>query len=450
MPTPPASLPLVSYAESLCSQARVLLVGDALSGLGRHLLERGARLVYICDRNPARRAEAQARGGDRNIVFGSLDDGPAALRENFFDLVLVENLSLEGDARATLGSIARLMTPRATALVVSPNPESTRPLLGAEKPAQPLDYYALYDAVSATLPKVRMLGQVPFVGYAIVDFSAEGEPSPVLDTSLAPARGEEPDYFVALAARESRHLDEYAVVQLTAADVLGERSKTSSLPPPVVAPPPPVVAPPPAAPEPPAPPPVAAPVAAEVAASVSLNKGLEQKLQRQEAWIVELEARASTADERADAAESELDDVRERLGELEQRHARESAALSQERDALKAEIERLRQRVNDQDDLIALKDTELAAVADDGEATRELERLEAQLRERGERVLSLERDVFEAERIGRELLRKLDSSGGAASQQLAEQLAHAEAELLTLRWSLDLAKRPTHNGIPQS
>jgi hypothetical protein len=443
MPTPPASLPLVSYAESLCSQARVLLVGDALSGLGRHLLERGARLVYVCDRNAARRAEAQARGGDRNIVFGSLDDGPAALRENFFDLVLVENLSLEADARATLGAIARLMTPRATALVVSPNPESTRPLLGAEKPAQPLDYYALYDAVSATLPKVRMLGQVPFVGYAIVDFSAEGEPSPVLDTSLAPARGEEPDYFVALAAREGRHLDEYAVVQLTAADVLGERSKTSSPPPPVVAAPPP-------APEPPPPPPVAAPVAAEVAASVSLNKGLEQKLLRQEAWINELEARASTADERADAAESELDDVRERLGELEQRHARDSAALTQERDALKAEIERLRQRVNDQDDLIALKDTELAAVADDGETTRELERLEAQLRERGERVLSLERDVFEAERIGRELLRKLDSSGGAASQQLAEQLAHAEAELLTLRWSLDLAKRPTHNGIPQS
>lgn len=446
MPTLPASLPLVSYAESLCSQARVLLVGDALSGLARHLLERGARLVYVCDRNAARRTEAQARGGDRNIVFGSLDDGPSALRESFFDLVLVENLSLEPDARATLGTVARLMTPRATALVVSPNPDSTSPLLGAEKPPQPLDYYALYDAVSAALPKVRMLGQVPFVGYAIVDFSAEGEPSPVLDTSLAPARGEEPDYFVALAARESRRLDEYAVVQLTAAEVLGERTKVSSAPPPVAAPQPlPQAAPPPPA-------PVAPQAAAPepVAASVILNKGLEQKLLRQEAWITELEARAATADERADAAESELDDVRERLGELEQRHERESSALTQERDALKAELERLRQRVNDQDDLIALKDTELAALADDGEATRELERLEAQLRERGERVLGLERDVFEAERIGRELLRKLDASGGAASQQLAEQLARAEAELLTLRWSLDLAKRPAHNGVPQS
>ena len=429
MPTTPASLPLLSYAESLCAQARVLLVGDALSPMPRQLIERGARLVYVCDRNAARRAEAQARGADRNIVFGSLDDGPAALRENFFDLVLLENLALEGDARATMAAVARLMTARASALVVAPNPESTRPLLAAEKPAQQLDYYALYDAVSAALPKVRMLGQVPFIGYAIVDFSAEGEPSPVLDTSLAPPRGEEPDYFVALAGRETKTLDEYAVIQLRAADVLGERPARETAPPP-----PPVVA--------------AAPAAA-AAASASVNKGLEQKLLRQEAWIKELEARASTADERADAAESELDDVRERLGELEQRHERESAALAQERDALKAELERLRQRVNDQDDLIALKDTELTLLADDGETTRELDRLEAQLKERGERVLTLEREVFEAERIGRELLRKLDVGGGTAPREVAEQLARAEAELLTLRWSLELAKRSTRHGLRQ-
>jgi hypothetical protein len=427
MPTTPASLPLLSYAESLCAQARVLLVGDALSPMPRQLIERGARLVYVCDRNAARRAEAQARGADRNIVFGSLDDGPAALRENFFDLVLIENLALEGDARATMAAVARLMTARASALVVAPNPESTRPLLAAEKPAQQLDYYALYDAVSAALPKVRMLGQVPFIGYAIVDFSAEGEPSPVLDTSLAPPRGEEPDYFVALAGRETKTLDEYAVIQLRAADVLGERPARET------APPPPVVA--------------AAPAAASP--SPSLNKGLEQKLLRQEAWINELEARASTADERADAAESELDDVRERLGELEQRHERESAALAQERDALKAELERLRQRVNDQDDLIALKDTELRQLADDGETTRELDRLEAQLKERGERVLTLEREVFEAERIGRELLRKLDVGGGTAPREVAEELARAEAELLTLRWSLELAKRATRHGLRQ-
>ncbi|MGC4090919.1 MAG: hypothetical protein QM756_24210 [Polyangiaceae bacterium] len=41
MPTLPACLPLLSYAESLCAQARVLLVGDALSGMARQLLDSG-------------------------------------------------------------------------------------------------------------------------------------------------------------------------------------------------------------------------------------------------------------------------------------------------------------------------------------------------------------------------------------------------------------------------
>ncbi|MGC4090918.1 MAG: hypothetical protein QM756_24205 [Polyangiaceae bacterium] len=255
----------------------------------------------------------------------------------------------------------------------------------------------------------------------------------MLDTSLAPARGEEPDYFIALGGREPRALEEYTVVQLRAADVLGEAPPRESVPPPT----PIVVA-----------PVVAAPVVAPPAASVS--KGLEQKLLRQEAWINELEGRASTADERADAAEAELDDVRERLGELEQRHELECGALTQERDALKAELERLRQRVNDQDDLIALKDTQLSALADDGEATRELDRLETQLRERGERVLTLEREAQEAERIGRELLRKVDLGAGASTHALSEQLAQAEAELLTLRWSLDLAKNSGRNAHRQS
>jgi len=139
MPTLPACLPLISYVESLCAQARVLVLGDALSSIPQKLTERGARLVYVCDRNAARRAEAQARGAERNIVFGSLDDGPAALREGFFDLVLIENLALEGDARATLSAVAKLMTPRASALVVAPNPESLRPRGASGKPAQPLD-----------------------------------------------------------------------------------------------------------------------------------------------------------------------------------------------------------------------------------------------------------------------------------------------------------------------
>ena len=71
----------------------------------------------------------------------------------------------------------------------------------------------------------------------------------------------------------------------------------------------------------------------------------------------------------------------------------------------------------------------------------DLDRLETQLKERGERVLRLERDLLESERIGRELVRKLrESSSLGSALALAERLALAEAELVTLRWSLELAK----------
>ena len=447
-----ASLPLAAYVETFCRQARVLWVGDARSALPKALLERGARLVYACDHDAGRRREAAARSQDRAITFGALDDGPAALREGFFDLALIENLAAESNAKEVLATVARLLAPRGVALVAAPNPDSKRPLLSSAPSRHPLDYYALYDAVVSTLPEVRMLGQVPFVGYAVVDFSAEGDPSPVLDSSLAPARGEEPDYFLALPGRERRALEEYAVIQVPAADVLQASSSRAELP------------------------------GKQRATNVG-SAALEQKLAKQEAWIQELEARAATADERADTVESELDEARERLGNQAQAHSQERASLVRERDALKSELEQARRRLAEFDDRLAAKDSELsklkaeapllktktetlearsksleadatalkvklealeveaAALRSEGETSSDLAQLEAQLQERGERVLGLERDLLESERVGRELVRKLrEPATPGNAQALAERLALAEAELVTLRWSLELAK----------
>jgi SAM-dependent methyltransferase/predicted nucleic acid-binding Zn-ribbon protein len=495
-----ASLPLVAYVEAYCRQARVLWVGDARSALPQALLERGARLIYVCDRDATRRREAQARSSERAITFGALDDGPAALREGFFDLVLVENLAAEPDAKDVISHVARLLAPRGVALIAAPNPEAKRPLLASSTSQRPLDYYALYDAVISTLPEVRMLGQVPFVGYAVVDFSAEGDPNPVLDSSLAPPRGEEPDYFVALAGRERRVLEEYAVIQLCAADVLKANAEKAEAAAPAQI----------AAPA-PAPPLAPVPAPAPQRANGPELAALQQKLAKQEAWITELEARAATADERADTAESELDEVCERFGNQEQAHAQERTALVRERDALKSELEQTRRRLSELDERITAKDAELSkveaeagtvkskaakleaessalraessvlkaeaqglraetaalkaetaslktetaslkaeaaslkteaiALKTETEASPDLDRLEAQLKERGERVLGLERDLLESERTGRELLRKLrDSVAPDNAQALAERLALAEAELVTLRWSLELAK----------
>jgi hypothetical protein len=460
MPSPesiPPGLSLVAYAEQLCKGARVLIVGKSAVTLANAVLDRGARLVHVFERDPARRAEALARSSSRAVTFGSPDEG---LREGFFDLVLVENLANEPDHKETVRTLSKMMAPRAAALIAAPNPEATRPLLASAGASRPLDYYALYDAVAAALPHVRMIGQVPFVGYALIDFAAESEPAPVFDTSLVPARGEEPDYFVAFGAQHPRMLDEYVVVQIPSADVArGELSERPASPSevPVAVPrgetPAPFV---PAAsvlPATPAPSPEP-PRRTEDARIAEL----ERQLSRQEAWIAELEARAATADERADSAEAELDELRERSANREQVFAADTGVLRQERDEARAEVERLKRRTNDLSDMLELKQTELTALANDPESAKEISQLEAQLKEQGQRLRGLEADLREAERTGRALVRKLmtqpapapsppqpvaESSGVSTDSAVAvaERLAEAEAELVSLRWSLSMLTR---------
>ena len=540
MPSAPPSsfLPLVAYAEALCVNARVLFIGDARSEIASRLLERGARLVHVCDEVAARRAEGAQRTTERAISFGALNDGSFALREAFFDLALIENLASHPEPKAVLTSVSRLLAPRGAALIAAPNPESRRRLLSPPSSALALDYYALYDAVAAAFPRVRMLGQVPFVGYAVVDFASEGEPEVVFDASLVPGAGEEPEYFVAVAGEERIEVDSYAVIQLPSSAVLGGS----------LAPAAPIEAAPPAPlkePEKPAPAAIAParPQAAAQAPGTSSQQSDEVERRRQEAWIRELEARATAADERADAAETELDELRERHGNLEQRSRHEAEALQAERQAARTELERQQRQKHDLGELlqaaqgqaqaakgqveatkgqveaakgqveaakrlaeaakvqttalesqvrrleeqvrtleeqvrtleqqrsalaeqhaalaeqhaalaeqhVALVAQQRAAPTEDSATSEELERLEAQLVERGEHVRVLERQLREAERTGRELVRRLGRSAVAApslsaaplpsaAKVSAESLAELEAERQVLTWALAIAR----------
>src|SRR5262249_54924505 len=67
-------------------------------------------------------------------------------------------------------------------------------------------------------PIVRMVGQAPFVGYAVADFAPDEEPEPVIDTSLV-EQSEEPEVFLAIASERPVDLEPYAVVQLPLEDV---------------------------------------------------------------------------------------------------------------------------------------------------------------------------------------------------------------------------------------
>jgi hypothetical protein len=377
-------------------------------------------------------------------------------------------LSVVRTAKRALGS-------RGVAVVTCPNPEAAFPLLRPNNgSATSIDYYALYDAVAAEFEYVRMLGQTPFVGYAIADFSASGEPEPVLDTSFVPGGAEEPDSFIALGSSHEVRLDEFSVIQLPTRRLLGSV----------------VVA--------------AAPSARSVAQSTAQSTARDTELARLNQWIRELESRASTADERADHAETELEEARLKLETERQtqtgsksQHDREQSASKAEMSALRqqsvtlraeasrreAELNTLRAEASQRDtELSALRaeasrrDTELSALrAESGIQASELSRLsgevarvtvelslrdsellsakvaptteleiaefERQLLGRGAEIRQLEQDLRTAERTGRELVRELERRRGETSTVsgavLERALAEREADLQAAAWTIE-------------
>ena len=209
---------LAAFAEPLVRGRRVAVLGDATLPLGQALLERGARLVHLYDPDPGRVAQALAsRSGAPAPVVAELTED-LGVRDGAFDFVFVPDLPLLGDAPALLRRVTRLLSASGVALFASPNPEVERFLL-PPSPAleEALGYYDLYDVISAEFAEVRMLGQAPFTGYSIVDFS-EPDPDVAVDTSVLDDP-EAPEWYIAIASQRRVMVEAYSIVEIPLADV---------------------------------------------------------------------------------------------------------------------------------------------------------------------------------------------------------------------------------------
>jgi hypothetical protein len=397
---------LAAYAEPVISGRRVLFIGPALSALPERLLERGARLVHVCDPDPVRLAEAAAKNRSGDVSFSALADGHFALRDRAFDVCLVEDAGI-ADPVPLLKRIRRALSPRGVAILASLNPEASAPLLPyRQSGAIALDYYALYDAAKAEFEHVRMLGQAPFVGYVVAEFAPEGTPEPSLDTAFLPGGAEEPELFIAVASAQPIDLEAFAVVQLPYRSVIGSGSQD------------------------------------------------EEPLRR--ARSAEQAARQKAGDLEAElAAERKTVEARDaKLREAETRVFARDAELA----ALRQELESKNQLLKTQDAELAELTTKLqqGGSPEDAEAAAaELTALEVALKERGEHVRQLERQLREAERTGKELLRQLPSADSAAAltvprnadtEALAQKLAKSQADLIATRWALEAAVRRNPTG----
>jgi SAM-dependent methyltransferase len=397
---------LAAYAEPVANGRRVLFIGPAISALPERLLERGARLVMVCDPDPVRVAEATAKNRLGALSFSTLTDGHFALRDGAFDVCIVEDAGIT-DPVALMKKIRKALTPRGVALLASLNPEVRTPLL----PHRPsgvisLDYYALYDAVKSEFEHVRMLGQAPFVGYVIADFAPEGTPEPSLDTAFLPAGAEEPELFIAVASQKPVELEPFTVVQLPYRSVVTGNSSGDS---------------------------------------EALRRSREAE-QTARSKLTELEGELTTERQAVVARDSKLREAETKV------FARDAELL-----ALRQELENKNQQLKTQEaELSALGDKLRKGPSPDEAGAADLAALEQTLAERGEHIRKLERDLREAERIGKELLRQtvpasdsaVETLRKAAETELAQKLAKSQADLIATRWALEAAVKKSAGDAP--
>ena len=229
------SIVLPAYVEPLIRGRRVAVLGDATVGLAEELAQRGARLVHAYDPDPTRAAEALAKlsGGRTHQISYAVLAGDLGVRDGAFDAVIVPDLSIFLDPAELMRRVRKLCAASGVAVIVAPNARTGARLLVPEAPAgatprssAPPGYYELYDLVSLQFPKVRMVGQAPFVGYTVADFAPGSEPEVSVDTSLLTA-SEEPEYFIAVAGERTVALEAYTVIELPWAEVLAASSASA-------------------------------------------------------------------------------------------------------------------------------------------------------------------------------------------------------------------------------
>jgi chromosome segregation ATPase len=212
-PKPVHDLARLAYLQGLFVHRRVLLVSDNPAVLD-FLIERRARYVCAVSENEAAAASWPAVDGGQEREIKSMPLSDLAFRDGMFDLVLVTDLTTVREPAAFLNEARRVVGPRGHVAVASPNPGCDMPV-GPPAAAPPLDYYELYDLLSAAFDSVQMIGVSGFLGYQVSDLGAADEdPAIAFDGTLLGEASEEIEWFLALCGSEQAQADPLAVIQI--------------------------------------------------------------------------------------------------------------------------------------------------------------------------------------------------------------------------------------------
>jgi hypothetical protein len=431
MPITAAHL-LCVYAEPLAAGRRVLVIGDASADLGGRLIELGARAVHVYD-PVAQRVERAPH--TRGVTVQPLREAEFEVRDGAFDLAIVPDVGTLRDPAGVLARLRRIVGPDGAVLVSSKNPEAAiyDDIEPTTLPRRPLDYSELYDLVSMQFTTVRMIGQVPFHGFAIAELGeSDGDPEVTVDTQLI-SESEPPEYFLALASQKDARLEPYAIVQVPrSAPEPRELRDGMPIAVPVAAAPERVVPPP----VPPAPPPSTAAVAAAKAP---------------------LQAALMEAQLRANALAAQLDEERalraRQTGDADRVSAHADRVSAQRIVDLEEALRGAAQRIEDLEEALVQRMDQARQLADEADQQRAaIAMLEGALRAAQDNVPLLEERLHDLQRVALErteegaiLFAELVAARAAASvpridsTKVDELVAHAsrlEARVLELEGEL--------------
>jgi chromosome segregation ATPase/SAM-dependent methyltransferase len=201
-----------TYLQSFLERQRVLVLGQAESSSADALARQGIRRAVFIDSVESRIERARRGSNSRRVEFLAGPLERVALVEDSFDVAIIEDFGAVKDRTRVLAAAKRGLTPQGLLVACVPNPDAPDGFV-PNKNAQ-LGYYEFYGQLADSFPQVRMVGQCPFVGFALVDLGVDDPESRVFDDSLLHDGSEDAEYFVALCSREPIKTDPFAVVQV--------------------------------------------------------------------------------------------------------------------------------------------------------------------------------------------------------------------------------------------
>ena len=214
---------LCVHAEGVVAGARVAVVGDARLDLGSRLMELGARAVHVFDPAPER-ARAASANAPRSVAYHAFTGGALDVRDGAFDAVLVPDLAALPSAEGVARELRRVLSPGGVALVLArahvdgddPVAQDLLPELG---PAS-WPYAALFDEFSPQFAEVSVSGVLPFRGVVFAELGRDDDEGVAVDGRLA--EGEPTNVFLVAASGERAELAGYSLVQLPLDDSAGD------------------------------------------------------------------------------------------------------------------------------------------------------------------------------------------------------------------------------------